>query len=708
MGHYGGFLLCLLHKASYYRNDDAYYIYVKTYSSQPTNDFMERISKTEIQGFGNVVCMEESIFWGLESEEATEQKVVEHYNLFFNKYDILLDKNTDIYMMVDDLNSMGIYLGQKRPLGVTGSFATSPEHLDSYIDMYIVSDGANRDFYAGLQRKYKTLDRDRKYVTKVIRTFNEKNLDNGKFRKEVIDAVHSCEYFDISAAKESLTNVQKDALQQLFKYEVEKTHTTNFNMLLLSSNISAFKMATTENEMIYGNQLLVDYFLGNYPLVIKPHPRADYGKEIWEKSFYNCTYIPGYLPAEYMEGLGINIDILLSTGSTGSGYASRTAKKKMNFGRSYWFRYQYLHRIYAVLAMSSFIGIKKFCYFEEPIQVGEMVNSLIQNNPLLQIFDNVAFIDRIDEQGEENTIIIMPLINRLGKDRNAWMMTDIKRIIWSNSKTILCFFDMGKDHSGGIWNEGQIKDQLLEFEIKKESIGDDISEHAGTERFHVYCPDIDKRYVLKQFHYSYTLKNAGLRICVSAKSESCVNTESKEDYILDTLNGMNASFSDMRKALITYMNFADERLRLIDQFSRYIDELWNIDKTIMISVRDTPGHRVTPELAKQLKKLGLEEDLHARHWNSYAAVIHENKLLFERMDEKEAVHYETSILSNEVSIYSAALKHGNKSVMEVNGRDYSMNLRGFNIVVYDMKNSKLIDSVCFDSHAKDIPCYRRS
>lgn len=703
VGHYGGFLLCLLHKASFYKEDDAYYIYVKTYSSKSTNDFMEQISKTEIKSFGNVICMDESVFWGLESEEATEQKVINHFDTIFNKYNILVDNNTDIYMNFDEFNSMGIYLGQKKISGVVGIITTSPERLVSYVDMYLFNEVSDRTFYAKLQRKYRTLDKDGKYITKVIRTFDTKGLDNGKLRKEAIDNAYSYEYFDTLAAKESLTDIQNKSLQRLFKYEMGQSCNTNFNMLLLSSNFTAFKLATDENDFIYGNQLLVDYCLGNKPLVIKPHPRADYGKEIWEKSFCDCTYIPSYIPAEYMENLGINIDTLLSTGSTGTGFVNRAAKK-INFGRAYWFNYQYLHRTYAALAMASFLGVRNFYYFGLP---DEMVHSLIQSSPLFQTFDEVFSIDKINEQESEDTIIIIPTINTLGRDRNAWMRTDLKKFIQTNPRVILCFWDVEKDYSEGIWNEAQIENQLLEFEIEKKDIGVRKSEYGSTEKFHIYCSDMEKRYTLKQFCYSYTLKNAGLRIHISTKSESRINSKGTEDFLMDVLDRMNSSFGHMNKALITFMNFSDERLRLIDQFSRYIDELWNIDKTIMISVRDTPGHRITPELAKHLNKLGLNENLHMKHWNSYAAIIHKNKVIFERLDAKKAVHYETKISDNEIAIMSAALKHGNRSMIEVDGRDYSMNLRGLNIVVYDMENKKFIDSVCFDSHVKDIPCHRR-
>ena len=58
VGHFGGFYISLLHKAAFYPDSEAYYIYVRTYSSRPVNDFMDRLSKKSDKQFGTVICME--------------------------------------------------------------------------------------------------------------------------------------------------------------------------------------------------------------------------------------------------------------------------------------------------------------------------------------------------------------------------------------------------------------------------------------------------------------------------------------------------------------------------------------------------------------------------------------------------------------------------------------------------------------------------
>ena len=61
----------------------------------------------------------------------------------------------------------------------------------------------------------------------------------------------------------------------------------------------------------------------------------------------------------------------------------------------------------------------------------------------------------------------------------------------------------------------------------------------------------------------------------------------------------------------------------------------------------------------------------------------------------------------EIKIVSNGYLCGNKSEIFIGGFDYSTNNRGINIVVYDKCSQQVIDSVCFDSHVKDIPCTRK-
>lgn len=702
VGHYGGFLLCLLHKATYYPENEAFYIYVETYGSAPTNEFMERISETAIEGFGTVICMEESNFWGMNTEEETRNAILRHYDNIFNTNNILLDANTDIYMNFDEFNSMGIYLHFRDPKGIVGIITTTLERLVSYVDMYLFNEIENRHYYAQLQRECRTLDKDGKYVTKVIRTFDIENVDPTCVRKEAYDNAKEYEFFNIAVAKERISKKHKNSLVNLFRYEINKNEKNVFNMLLLSSNFTAFKLSTSMEEFVYGNQVLVDYCLGNRPIMIKPHPRADFGVNIWKEAFANSYYIPSYLPAEYMEGLEIEIDSLLATGSLGASWASKNAKRKINFGRSYWFNYQYIHQLYAILNISSYGNIEDICYWGIP---EEMVNSLIECNHQLQVFKRVKKVNKMYEVSNNSMLIILTE-NTLGKEPNRWMQAELKMLINDRSDINVAFMGINNNFLDVIWNETKINNYFLTYYINKEKIRKHVYTDDVSEQFSIYCMNDLLRQKMKRFSHTYTLRNCGLSLEISCDKRTKLDMNCEKEFLWDTIGGMVSSFDKVYKALNRLTNFWDERLQLIDDFKTYINELKKIDKTIIISVRDTPGHKITPELAKVLQELGINENLHSKHWCSYIAVINRHKVIYEKLSSDMPIYYETNILNSNIVVLSAALKHGNKSKIEINGREFSINGRGLNIVVYDAMQNKLVDSVCFDSHMKGIPCNR--
>lgn len=56
---------------------------------------------------------------------------------------------------------------------------------------------------------------------------------------------------------------------------------------------------------------------------------------------------------------------------------------------------------------------------------------------------------------------------------------------------------------------------------------------------------------------------------------------------------------------------------------------------------------------------------------------------------------------------SATLETGNMSVINIGFGHYCVYDRGLNIVVYDNKAERVIDSVAFDTHVAEMPCSRK-
>lgn len=51
-----------------------------------------------------------------------------------------------------------------------------------------------------------------------------------------------------------------------------------------------------------------------------------------------------------------------------------------------------------------------------------------------------------------------------------------------------------------------------------------------------------------------------------------------------------------------------------------------------------------------------------------------------------------------LNLISAAFNVGNIAKIEINGKDYALNKRGFNIVTIDCQNNQVCYSACIDMH----------
>lgn len=128
----------------------------------------------------------------------------------------------------------------------------------------------------------------------------------------------------------------------------------------------------------------------------------------------------------------------------------------------------------------------------------------------------------------------------------------------------------------------------------------------------------------------------------------------------------------------------------------YLQTLNKEQSIIFISVKDEASRAFTKDMAESFKNVGLKEDLTDQFRYSYGAVIDGNTIVYEQLGEEQI---ETSGECDGVkySLISAGLRSGNQSSILLNGQEYSQNMRGINIVVYDKGKQEVIDSVCFDT-----------
>ena len=135
-----------------------------------------------------------------------------------------------------------------------------------------------------------------------------------------------------------------------------------------------------------------------------------------------------------------------------------------------------------------------------------------------------------------------------------------------------------------------------------------------------------------------------------------------------------------------------------DYFSHFISNMQNEDRIIILSVKDEASNALDAGMQQALHGLGLDETLKDAYFSSYAAILDGYDVLFEDLSG-ERIQHDTVVDDVSIEVVSAAQEVGNVSRVAINGKDYSPNRRGINIVIYDKKKGKVIDALTFDTCA---------
>jgi len=157
----------------------------------------------------------------------------------------------------------------------------------------------------------------------------------------------------------------------------------------------------------------------------------------------------------------------------------------------------------------------------------------------------------------------------------------------------------------------------------------------------------------------------------------------------------------------------EQQLLMEKSFIPYLERLSEFDKgkySVFLAVKDIQGFALNQEMCEQLKKLGFDRADTLLEWeyHSFAGVLGDGGIVYQQVGEgDEPSRYEGMVNGHALAIDSMTLHGGNKAYISIDGIDYSIDLRGFNIVVYDNEDGQIVDTVNFDTHIAEIPCTRQ-
>lgn len=148
-------------------------------------------------------------------------------------------------------------------------------------------------------------------------------------------------------------------------------------------------------------------------------------------------------------------------------------------------------------------------------------------------------------------------------------------------------------------------------------------------------------------------------------------------------------------------------LTKITSITEYLDKLDEIkDKSlILIAVKDNAGYWLNEEIQTKLYKLGLSQSLIHEEMVGYVAAISDGIVICEQKSPKDGIEeYQGFINGKKIYILSKPYLSGNTSSIQIDGKEYSNNSRGLNIVVYDNESNRVVDRVSFDTHVQEYDC----
>jgi len=173
------------------------------------------------------------------------------------------------------------------------------------------------------------------------------------------------------------------------------------------------------------------------------------------------------------------------------------------------------------------------------------------------------------------------------------------------------------------------------------------------------------------------------------------------DILIDRLAERDQQIEILRK--LVRRLYSDRMLiPFADSIDDYLTSLKaNKDRCIyIVAVKDTAGLSVTEDMALKLQEcVGIKQNMFQKHWKSYIAVINGEKIVYEQISD-EKIEKSLLVEGFEIKVTSAAFNVGNVAKIIVNGVDYAINKRGFNIVAIDKSDGIVCDSAYIDMHLK--------
>lgn len=232
----------------------------------------------------------------------------------------------------------------------------------------------------------------------------------------------------------------------------------------------------------------------------------------------------------------------------------------------------------------------------------------------------------------------------------------------------------------------------------------------------VYSKDENVHNNLQSFHLEDQMfrRNGTLKAHVLNRDEVrdwCERQSQKTELV-----NLKSSFILQQKRLPKlFWNSANSSMSIVEALKRendivvYLDMLQRLkhDYFILMAVKDTPGNCLDEFVIEQLKNIGFR-GFSNQLWHMYVGMSLKEEIIIDHAASKreENVEEQIFIRNHKVRMCSQAWRTGNQASIKIDGKEFAINKRGINIVVYDVNQDMVVDSMAYDAHTSNKRFFR--
>lgn len=282
------------------------------------------------------------------------------------------------------------------------------------------------------------------------------------------------------------------------------------NLIVLGQQLYHQGHYLNESNHILTYQLLIDYYVDNEHMILKPHP-ADLSN--YESYLDNVIILRAKFPSELLPFIpGATYQKAITISSTAISNLQEYVYESRFIGYGFLDFKKIIHRCYVAFAISKYLRNKDSKHFHYGIDNTQMRNFItysIREEELLTQWLPIGGIP-------ENSISIIDNVKWAHDDDHKTLLQSMKRmdnssiLIFINQQNDYCFYDIFSP---------ELLEYIVPIVIKKYQVKDSIVASLQDEVIYVFCKDERQRSAVRLFSTEKLLKQTGIKLEVSPLSD---------------------------------------------------------------------------------------------------------------------------------------------------------------------------------------------